>query len=250
MLVEIKLLLDAFLADLALREQAAAFTWKLILTIIAIGFAGLIAERATGFPDPLTNKARDWRGIWLASINGAIYGLITIGMYVWHPTHSPLNTGSDWDHVRLPWSIPFYTFGAIFLEYLLRLGALCSGFWLIFVVLLRRHFRLSVFWTLNLVVALYEIWPYLLPDVHAGRWGSIALSAALSFQRIRGLASSSLRLVHTDCVSSRLLSVLAHFVRRFSRTVFPPLNRAKSLNFQEGMGQPSTQLDKLAFQHC
>jgi len=98
-------------------------------------------------------------------------------MYVWHPTHSPLNTGSDWDHVRLPWSIPFYTFGAIFLEYLLRLGALCSGFWLIFVVLLRRHFRLSVFWTLNLVVALYEIWPYLLPDVHAGRWGSIVLSA-------------------------------------------------------------------------
>jgi len=177
MLVEIKLLLDAFLADLALREQAAAFTWKLILTIIAIGFAGLIAERATGFPDPLTNKARDWRGIWLASINGAIYGLITIGMYVWHPTHSPLNTGSDCDHVRLLWSIPFYTFGAIFLEYLLRLGALCSGFWLIFVVLLRRHFRLSVFWTLNLVVALYEIWPYLLPDVHAGRWGSIALSA-------------------------------------------------------------------------
>jgi len=177
MLVGIKLLLDAFLADLALREQAAAFTWKLILTIIAIGFAGLIAERATGFPDPLTNKARDWRGIWLASINGAIYGLITIGMYVWHPTHSPLNAGSDWDHVRLPWSIPFYTFGAIFLEYLLRLGALCSGFWLIFVVLLRRHFRLSVFWTLNLVVALYEIWPYLLPDVHAGRWGSIALSA-------------------------------------------------------------------------
>ena len=26
-------------------------------------------------------------------------------------------------------------------------------------------------------MALYEIWPYLLPDVHAGRWGSIALSA-------------------------------------------------------------------------
>jgi hypothetical protein len=28
MLVGIKLLLDAFLADLALREQAAAFTWN------------------------------------------------------------------------------------------------------------------------------------------------------------------------------------------------------------------------------
>jgi hypothetical protein len=26
-------------------------------------------------------------------------------------------------------------------------------------------------------VALYEIWPYLVVDFHAGRWGSIALSA-------------------------------------------------------------------------
>jgi hypothetical protein len=46
----------------------------------------------------------------------------------WHPAHSPLNPDPGWDHVRLPWSIPFYTFGAIFLEYLLRLGALCIGF--------------------------------------------------------------------------------------------------------------------------
>jgi hypothetical protein len=95
-------------------------------------------------------------------------------MYVWHPTHSPLNPGSGWDHVRLPWSIPFYTFGAIFLEYLLRLGGLCISFWLVSVVLLRRHLRLTVFWTLNLVISLYEIWPYLSPDIHAGRWGSIA----------------------------------------------------------------------------
>jgi hypothetical protein len=113
-LVAIKLLLDLALTDLPLRDQAAAFTWTLVLAIIAIGFAGLLADRASGFPDPLTDSARDWRGIRLAVITGAIYGLITIGMYVWHPVSSPLNTGSGWDHVRLPWSIPFYTFGAIF----------------------------------------------------------------------------------------------------------------------------------------
>ena len=76
--------------------------------------------------------------------------------------------------MRLPWSIPFYTFGAIFLEYLLRLGALCIGFWFIFVLILRRRFRLAVFWLLNLIVALYEIWPYLAQDIHAGHWGSVA----------------------------------------------------------------------------
>jgi len=173
-LIAIKLLLDVFLTDLPLRDQASAFTWTLVLAIIAIGFAGLLADRASGLPDPLTDAARDWRGIRLATITGAIYGLITIGMYIWHPAHSPLNPGSGWDHVRLPWSIPFYTFGAIFLEYLLRLGALCIGFWFIDVLILRRCFRLPVFWLLNLMIALYEIWPYLAQDIHAGHWGSVA----------------------------------------------------------------------------
>jgi hypothetical protein len=173
-LVVIKLLLDVFLTDLPLRDQASAFTWTLVVAIIAIGFAGLLADRASGLPDPLTDAARDWRGIRLAKITGAIYGLITIGMYIWHPAHSPLNPASVWDHVRLPWSIPFYTFGAIFLEYLLRLGALCIGFWFIDVLILRRCFRLPVFWLLNLIIALYEIWPYLAQDIHAGHWSSVA----------------------------------------------------------------------------
>ncbi len=175
-LVGIKLLFDVFLVDPSLREQAAAFTWTLVLAIIAIGFAGLLADRASGLPDPMTDATRDRRGIRLAAITGVIYGLITIGMYMWHPTHSPLNPGSGWDHVRLPWSIPFYTFGAIFLEYLLRLGALCIGFWLIFVLVLRRHFRLPAFWVLNLIAALYEIGPYLAADIHAGSWSRVALS--------------------------------------------------------------------------
>jgi hypothetical protein len=174
LLIVIKLLLDIFLTDLPLRDQAAAFTWTLVLAIIGIGFAGLLADRAARFPDPFTNKGRDAVGIRLAIMSGGIYGIVTIGMYLWHPSNSPLNTSSGWDHVRLPWSIPFYTFGAIFLEYLLRLGALCIGFWLISVLIMRRRGRLPIFWALNLFVALYEIWPYLNTDIQHGRWLSIA----------------------------------------------------------------------------
>ena len=152
-----------------LRAQAAAFTWPLVSTIIAIGFPGLLADLASGFPDPLSDSRRDRQGIWVATITGAVYGLITIGMFLRHPINSPLNPGSGWDHVALPWSIPLYTFGAIFLEYLLRLDGICISFWLISIVVLRRHLRLTVFWALNLLISLYEIWPYLNPDIQAGR---------------------------------------------------------------------------------
>jgi hypothetical protein len=177
LLVLIKVALQFLLTDLPLRDQASAFTWALVLGIIAIGFLGLLADHASGFPDSLSDRKRDRTGIFLAVVTGAAYGLITIGMFVWHPSHSPLNTGGGWDHVPLPWSILFYTFGAIFLEYLLRLGGLCIAFWLIFVLILRRHFRLTVFWTLNLFIGLYEIWPYLGPDIQAGHWGSVARTA-------------------------------------------------------------------------
>jgi hypothetical protein len=176
-LIAIKVLLLFALTDVPLRGQAEAFTWPLVSSIIAIGFLGLLADRASGFPDSFSDRRRDRQGILLATITGAVYGLITIGMFVWHPVNSPLNPGSAWDHVALPWSIPFYTFGAIFLEYLLRLGGLCISFWLISVVVLRGHLRLTVFWALNLLLSLYEIWPYLGPDIHAGRWDRIALSA-------------------------------------------------------------------------
>jgi hypothetical protein len=176
MLVAIKLLLEVGLSDLQLRDQAAAFTWQLVLTIIAVGFVGLLADRAGGFPEPLTDPKRDRRGAKLASFSGMIYGVITIVMYAGHPSHSPLNTWSGWDHIALPWSIPFYAFGAIFLEYFLRLGALCIGFYVLFAFVLRRHFRMPVFWSLNLIIALYEIWPYTAIDIQKSDWRRVALT--------------------------------------------------------------------------
>ena len=53
------------------------------------------------------------------------------------PAAAIRSASADWPHVPWPWSVPFYTFGAIFLEFLLRLGALCILVWLIHVVILQ-----------------------------------------------------------------------------------------------------------------
>jgi hypothetical protein len=104
---------------------------------------------------------------------------------------------------------PLYTFGAIFLEYLLRLGGICISFWLISIVVLRRHLRLTVFWALNLLISLYEIWPYLNPDIQAGRWDRVALSA---FEPLRaeqenyGAAEYGIGMIPSVRASSRSIS--------------------------------------------
>ena len=177
-LVAIKLLFDHYPGDFPLRDQAAAFTWPLVGGIIVLGFLGLLADRASRLPDPLADMRLERRGWVWATVTGLIYGAITIASFVWNPTPSAVTTGSGWDHVLLPWSIPFYVFGAILLEFMLRLGALCIGFWLIHVVILRRRFRQPVFWTLAAIVALYEIWPYMADDVAAGRWGQALIALA------------------------------------------------------------------------
>jgi hypothetical protein len=173
-LVGIKLFFDNYPGDFPLREQAAAFTWPLVLGILGIGLAGFFADRAAGLPDPLADLAREKRGLAWATIAGIVYGLITIGMYVYDYQQDPHGPDAEWVHMALPWSAAFYTFGAIFLEYLLRLGALCILFWFVHVVVLRRRLRRTVFWVLAAIVALYEIMPYMMPDIQAGHWANLA----------------------------------------------------------------------------
>jgi hypothetical protein len=168
-LVAIKLLFDNYPGDFPVRGQAEAFTWPLVGAIILIGALGLLAERSIGFPDAFADTALERRGIALAAVTGLAYGALTILL----PGSNPLGL-TEWPHVPWPWSVPFYTFGTIFLEFLLRLGALCILVWLIHVVILRRRWLTPVFWTVNLVVAFYEIMPATMEDVGRGDWAAVA----------------------------------------------------------------------------
>jgi hypothetical protein len=162
-LVGIKLLFDFYPGDFPHRSQAQAFTWPLVGGMILFALCGLFCERAAGLPDPFSDMARERRGLVIAVVTGALYGLITINMDMHAPTRQP--------HMALPWSIPFYTFGAIFLEFFLRLGALCILFWFLHVVVFRRRFRLPLFWLVAAVVALYEVSLPMTEEFSSGQWG-------------------------------------------------------------------------------
>lgn len=175
-LVAIKLLFDLYPGDYPVRGQAAAFTWPVVGAILLIGLAGLFAERSVGLPDAFADTARERRGAVIAALTGLLYGAITLFQDYFVAGGGNVLNLEDWAHVPWPWSLPFYTFGALFLEFLLRLGALCILVWLFHVVLLRRRGFRPVFWTVNVIVACYEIMPMTLADVERGDWLSVALT--------------------------------------------------------------------------
>jgi hypothetical protein len=177
LMIAIKLLFDFYPYDFPARDQASAFTWPVVLGIIALGAMGFAADRALGMPEPFTDAERDRAGLWISIGLGFAYGVFTVVDSLIGGERHPYINATDWPHVLLPWSIPFYLFGAILLEFMLRLGLLCVLVWVLHVVVLRRHFRLALFWIVACVVATYEIIPYVMEDIAAQNWGAVALSA-------------------------------------------------------------------------
>jgi hypothetical protein len=173
--VAIKLLFLGYGDAFPLSDQATAFTWPVVLTIVLIGFLGLLADRGLGFPRPLADAALERRSLVWAGVSGVLYGVVTIGMSWGEAWLHPSQT-AEWAHEPLPWAIPFYTFGAIFLELGLRLGLLCIFVWLFHKLVFRGRFFTATFWTVNCIVALYEPSAYMIPDAQAGRWGAVALA--------------------------------------------------------------------------
>jgi hypothetical protein len=175
LLVGLKLLFEYYPGDFPLRDQASAFDWLTIGSILLLAALGFLADRSIGFPEPFADAARERLGFLIALGLGAAYGVLTVALDVALADNHPLSAGGS-DHVALPWSIPFYLFGAIFLEFFLRLGALCILVWFVHVLILRRRFKLVVFWIAACIVAAYEILPYVMDDVAARRWTEVALA--------------------------------------------------------------------------
>lgn len=149
-----------------IADQAGAFSWLTILTISVLGFIGLVLSRKTGFPDIWDSRISNWQRFLIAAIIGLVYGGITVLVELWGARSHPLQLSSDL-HVKFPLSIPFYAYGAILLEMLLRLFAIPFLVWLISNLVLRRRWQTQVFWLVAILVALYEPLPYMTEALHS-----------------------------------------------------------------------------------
>jgi hypothetical protein len=172
--VAIKLLFDHYPGDFPVKGQTQAFTWPLVGGIVVIGVLGLLAERSLRWPEAFADPKLERRGVILATFTGLAYGVLTLAIDQLSVGNGNPLTITAWPHVPWPWSVPFYTFGTIFLEFLLRLGALCILVWFIHVVLLRRRWLMPVFWVVNCLVALYEILPATMEEAGRGNWLGVA----------------------------------------------------------------------------
>jgi hypothetical protein len=149
-------------------DQALAFSWQVIASVALMGVLGITMSRKIGIPEMWDEKISNRQRLLIPFVAGLIYGLAPIvpellGM---EGRLHPLAIGSD-IHVEFPLSIPFYTYGAIFLEVFLRLFTLSFLVWLLSYILLRNRWRTPIFWLADIAVALYEPLPYLMEDIQA-----------------------------------------------------------------------------------
>src|ERR1700687_6209315 len=148
-----------------LSEQAGAFSWLTILIIAVLGFIGLVFTRKTGFPDIWDTRISNWQRFLIPAIIGLVYGGITVLVEFVGARRHPFQLSSDFN-VKFPLSIPFYAYGAVFLEMLLRLFAIPFLIWLISNLVLRHRWQTQVFWLVAILVALYEPLPYMTDALH------------------------------------------------------------------------------------
>lgn len=133
-------------------DQEGAFSWTTILAIAVMGFIGLLLARRTGFPELWDAKVSNRQRFLIPVVIGLVYGVVTVIIDLRNP--SPV-------HLKLPLSIPFYTYGALLLEIMLRLFAIPLLVWLFSNLLLRGKWQTKVFWLAVVVAALYEPLPHI-----------------------------------------------------------------------------------------
>ena len=166
LLVLIKVLFLISPVTLPVAGNEAAFSPLTILIIGVMGLLGLLMARRTGFPEIWDERITNRQRFLIPCVIGLVYGVATVAPLLWGASNRvhPLAVSSD-IHVKFPLSIPYYTYGALFLEIFLRLFCVPLIVWLISNVILRGKGRTAVFWFAALVVAFYEPMPYLMQDL-------------------------------------------------------------------------------------
>ncbi|MEP6743264.1 MAG: hypothetical protein ABJB61_12250 [bacterium] len=151
-MVAVKVLFLLFPTVFPGADQEGAFAWTTILAIAVMGLIGLVLARRTGFPEIWDSKVSNRQRFLIPTFIGLVYGVITVLKDL--PNPEPV-------HLKLPLSIPFYTYGALLLEIMLRLFAIPLLVWIFSNLILRGRWQTQVFWLAAIVVALYEPLPYM-----------------------------------------------------------------------------------------
>jgi hypothetical protein len=211
-LVLIKVFFLIYPVAIPIAGNEGVFSPLTILLLAVMGFVGLLLSRRTGFADIWDASVSNRQRFLIPCVVGLIYGLVTIAPLLFGASNRlhPLATGSD-IHVKFPLSIPYYTYGALFLEIFLRLFCIPLLVWLISNVIFRGKWQTPVFWFVACLVAFYEPMPYMMEDF-PGRTplgslvvifrtvtGSLFISnvvAAYLFRRYGFLAPVVMRLSH------------------------------------------------------
>ncbi|HEV2766074.1 MAG TPA: hypothetical protein VGV38_24025, partial [Pyrinomonadaceae bacterium] len=168
-LAAVKTVFLLFPARFPLAEQDAAFYWTTIAVISLMGLAGLMLSRKTGFPEMWDARVTNRQRFLVPALVGLVYGVVTVLKDL--PNPEPV-------HLKLPHSIAFYTYGAIFLEIMLRLFAVPFVVWLVSNLALRGRGQTQAFWLAAVVAALYEPLPHINEEL--ARASNVAVPAVLA----------------------------------------------------------------------
>jgi hypothetical protein len=155
-LVAVKVVFLTFPTVFPGADQEGAFHWTTILVVAVMGFVGLVLAPRAGFPAMRDERVSTRQRYLVPAIVGFVYGLQAALSDL--PDPSPV-------HLSLPLSIPFYAYGAVLLEVMLRLFGVTLLTWLISGVVLRGRWQEGAFWVAAVATSLYEPMPLLLDDL-------------------------------------------------------------------------------------
>jgi hypothetical protein len=206
----IKLYFILFPTTFPIAGQEMVFGWGMIAATLILGFLGYLCTKKMGFTDIWQSDISNFQRFILPFFIGLIYGIITIAprlLYHDDPLHPLALRGTI--HVTFPNAVPFYVFGAIFMEIFLKLVCIGILTWLFSSVIFRGKYAGTIFWIVNLLVAFYEPMPYIQQSIAAGKsplnavtsemLGVLYISNIISGyigKRFGFLASLTMRLTH------------------------------------------------------
>lgn len=154
-----------------IASQGLALHWLTLLVLALLGWGALFLAARVGFAAEWERAGPARRWYALAAAVAIVYGILSasgdIGVWAQHEDgNSAVREafGTVSVHQRFPDSIPFYYYGCVFLEILLRLIGLTAITWLLRPVVGRSR-PLIAFWAANVIVSLYEPWPFLMLDL-------------------------------------------------------------------------------------